>query len=219
MPFRREDNIGEPDLWVPPPYDTPQATTISHSAITSIEEEVSAIQAYEIPIVPLTPPPVRETVVAVKDKIPPKVETPSGRGLPVRWLAIGGTAAVVVAAVAMMMPHSSKSQQSVNKTAGSDANTVPTTPSITTAQPTGPNTSSSGDNPTPPRSEPDVPSRREGVDTRQKHVPNDDSGQGSKKPETPRPGGLFFSPEEINRLITQAEKDSGDGKFDDAIGK
>jgi hypothetical protein len=220
MPFRREDNIGEPDLWVPPPNDRPQTSTVDNLAITSIEDEISAIHAYESPIIPLAPAPVLETVAAVEEKASPTIGTSSGTRFPKLWLLMGGTAAVIVVAVAMIVSHFSKSQAPVGETGNRNSSVKtgqPTTTETIPSSQTTPPAVSSTDKPTSHDKGPETPPRRDNPSTRQTRVTKDESGSG--KPDTSRVGGIVFTAAEINSLIEHADKDSGDGKFDDAISK
>jgi hypothetical protein len=244
-PVQMEDYVEEPGgCWAPAVERKIQLMEEIDPSSPWLEFERTPIQQISV----VAPQSVSATDRSATDveEIAPffRVEKIPSHKFPLPWAGLACAAVVALATIGILVQHSKKSQQptvhSVPVTpapAASPKASVP--PPASASAPASESPRASVPLPAPPSAnsakasptsiEPNgngarrdvVSAKRRAADAGQNQASNGDGTEtsGPRKGDTTKAGSLIFTASEIDRMVAMADRDSGDGRFDDAIAK
>jgi hypothetical protein len=211
-PIQMEGVEGPTECWVPAVEAMPQIAEREETWVPPLVAEAPATERAATVELPMAvardaaapPPPGNGTGQDIAGFSRTKVA--AERKFPLRWIAVGGAAVVVVAAVAMIVPRSKKQEPSAKQAIPVATDPVPTVkPVAPPPLPVAPPVPVAVEKPVKPKvaEPPQVPAAKR--------------KDAASEPDTGRPGDLKFTADEISRMLSMADKDAGDGDYDRAI--
>jgi hypothetical protein len=223
VPVQMEGYVEEPiDCWAPAVGGMPQVVEGLETAVPAVVAEAPAMNQIMQVAAPLAAQPAMPAGQEIAGFY--RTQTSARRSLPLRWIAVGCAAAVALAAIAIRVSSSRKSEAPIVQSpalvrpAPASSEVVPAkaaispspAASVTVEEP------KTAGKPNPQDVRDAKAKRKEASATKDTSGDVGDTGGDAKKDGADKTG-ISFSPEEINQMIALADRESGDGKFDEAI--
>jgi hypothetical protein len=223
-PVQMEGYVEGPiECWAPAVESKPQVVECEEIAVQAVDAEAPALDQ----IMELAAELAAQPVMPASQEIGGfyRAQTFARRNSPLRWVAVGCAVVVALAAIAIRVSISRKSEAPVVQSP-TLVRTAPASPKVVPAKAaisSNPATTVTDEGPkAAPNSNPqDVREVAKAKHKASSSTKGPSGGEGDTGGDAKKDGGdktgIIFSPDEINRTIALADRESGDGKFDDAI--
>jgi hypothetical protein len=224
VPVQMEGYVEEPiECWAPAIESTPQVAEVEKTAVPAAVAEAPAMGQ----ILEVAAPFAAEPVIPASQEIGGFYRAPASarRTLPLPWIAVGCAAVVALAAIAVRVSSSRKPEAPIVQSPAL-VRPAPVSPEVVPAKaavsPSPAATATDGGaktvaKPTPQDTRDAAKAKRKAASSTKNTSGDEGDTGGDAKKDGADKTGISFSPEEINQMIALADRESGDGKFDDAI--